>query len=50
MRGSVILKSLNGAHAIAEKHLKELDIQIHYNSEIAKGEKFKMNETDEYEC
>jgi hypothetical protein len=50
MRGAVILKDLSGAHPIAEKQLQELGVQIHYNSEIGVDQKFKANETDDYEC
>lgn len=49
MRGNVILKGLNGAHAVAEKELREMGIQIHYNSEVAEGQKLQTNEGADYD-
>lgn len=49
MRGNTILRGVDGAHKIAEKHLKEMDINIHYNTTHYDGARVKYNETDEYQ-
>ena len=49
MRGETILKAVKGAHKVAEKQLREMDIQIHYNTTHSEDAKVKHNDTDEYE-
>jgi len=49
MRGDTILKAIKGAHKVAEKQLREMDIQIHYNAKHSEDSKVKHNDTDEYE-
>jgi thioredoxin reductase len=50
MRGDTILKNVKGAHAIAEKLLREIDVQLHFNTPHSDGLKVKHNEAgDEYE-
>lgn len=48
MRGDTILRGVDGAHKIAEGHLKDMDIHIHYNTTHYDGAKVKYNDTDEY--
>lgn len=48
MRGSTILRGVDGAHQVAENHLKEMDVNIHYNTTLKGGDKVKYNDTDEY--
>jgi len=49
MRGDTILKAVQGAHQVAEKQLRAMDVQIHYNTPHSDGTKVKYNDTDEYE-
>jgi hypothetical protein len=49
MRGATILKNVKGAHPIAEKLLKEIGVEIHYNTPHSEGAKVKTKAGDEYE-
>jgi NADH dehydrogenase FAD-containing subunit len=47
MRGTTILRGVDGAHQVAVKHLQEMDINIHYNTTYTDGT-IKYNDTDSY--
>ena len=49
MRGTTILRGVDGAHEVAEKHLKEMGIHIHYSTTHTSGSTLKYNDTDSYD-
>jgi len=49
MRGQAILKAVKGAHEVAVKLLKEMEINIHYDTPHSEGTKVKYDQESEYE-
>jgi thioredoxin reductase len=49
LRGNVLLAQLQGAHAMADKMLKEMDVKVHYGVNYQEGQKLEIPGS-QYDC